>query len=296
MNNPTNCEIMSQIKKIIAGMVVCLPILMILPDAVYSQLPRERAVPDRPVDLVFWAPVNIGISTVETLESKNLNSSVLHTFGLVDGGIDRFFGLDDGANTRLGLEYGVTDRFSLGVGRMTLRKVVDIRGKVKLMQQTVSGSTPVDVAVYVNTGISTVPGQGLEFSERLSYLASLMVARKMNRLSLQVTPMFARFNVVPGDNPNELFGIGFLAQIELNNRFALSGEYLPVIGDRFNGTSDAMGIALNIDTGGHVFQIFFTSSQFHNEQFIMANNRDRFWDGEFRFGFNIHRVFGLGGR
>ena len=55
-----------------------------------------------------------------------------------------------------------------------------------------------------------------------------------------------------------------------------------------------MGIALNIDTGGHIFHIFLTISQWHNEQYIMANNRDRFWDGDFRIGFNINRMIGLG--
>ena len=60
-----------------------------------------------------------------------------------------------------------------------------------------------------------------------------------------------------------------------------------MLGDRNPGTSDAMGIALNIDTGGHIFQIFFTSSQWHNEAYILANNRHRFWEGEFRFGFNV---------
>jgi hypothetical protein len=285
---------MPRFPNIFTAIVICLPLLIILPDDAFPQLPRERAVPDRPVDRIFWAPQNVGISTTETLEAKNLNSSVLHTFGLVKGGIDRFFGLDDGANTRIGLEYGVTDRFSLGIGRMTLRKVVDIHGKIRLMEQTVSGSTPFDVTVEASTGISTVPSQGLEFSERLSYLLSVMAARKMDRLSVQLSPMYAHFNLVPGDNPKGLFGVGLLAQFELNDRFALSAEYLPVIGDRFRNTDDSMAVALNIDTGGHIFQIFFASSQFHNEQFIMANNRDRFWEGEFRFGFNIHRLFGLG--
>jgi hypothetical protein len=66
-----------------------------------------------------------------------------------------------------------------------------------------------------------------------------------------------------------------------------------VLGKRNNGTHNTLAAALNINTGGHIFQIFFTSSQWHGEQFVMANNRDRFFDGDFRFGFNIHRVFGL---
>jgi hypothetical protein len=123
-----------------------------------------------------------------------------------------------------------------------------------------------------------------------------MIAKKFNGISVQLSPMYSHFNRTPGQAQEDLLGLGVLLNVELNERFALSGEYLPVFGDRNPGTDDAMALALNINTGGHVFQIFFASSQWHNEQFIMANNRDRFWEGDFRFGFNIHRVFGLGGR
>jgi hypothetical protein len=274
-----------------------LTILMILGfllvETASAQLPRERVTADPKIDRLFWAPSHIGISTVENIPGGNLNTSVKHTFGLVDGGIDRFFGLDDGANTRLGVEYGFHDRFSMGLGRMTFNKLVDIHAKYNVLHQTVSGSTPLDLAVKTSVGINTFPGTGRDFSERLNYFVSVMIARNMGRISLQATPMFTRFNHVSGNNENQLFGLGILANLTLNDRFSLGAEYLPVIGDRNPGTYDAAGITLNIDTGGHIFQLFFTSSQWHNEPFIMANNRDRFWEGEFRFGFNIHRVFGL---
>jgi hypothetical protein len=120
-----------------------------------------------------------------------------------------------------------------------------------------------------------------------------MFARKFNTVGIQLTPMYSYFNRVLGEDEQHLFGLGMLLQVDLNERLNLSWEYLPVLGNRNPGTDDAMALSLNIDTGGHVFQIFFASSQWHNEQYIMANNSDRFWEGDFRFGFNIHRVFGL---
>jgi hypothetical protein len=268
---------------------------LIFPDHADAQLQRERVITDAPIDNIFWSGTNIGLSTVTNVSAKNLNTSVLHTFGLTRGGIDRFWGLDDGANTRLGLEYGITDNASIGIGRMTFRNVVDIRGKYNIIRQTRTDATPVDVAVKVSTGIITLTGIERDFSERLSYFGSLMVARKFNRFSLQLSPMMAHFNQTWSDSEqNQLYGLGILANFEINERFALSTEYLPVLGERNPGTSDAMAIALNIDTGGHIFSIFLTGSQWHNEQYILANNRDRFWEGDFRFGFNINRVFGLG--
>ena len=275
------------------GNTVFFLFFVLLVESMNAQLPRERADADPPVDRLFWASSSIGISTVESVPARNLNSTVKHTFGLVDGGIDRFFGLDDGANTRLGLEYGFHDRFSMGIGRMTFNKLVDIQAKYNILRQTVSGTTPVELAVKTSVGINTFPGTGRDFSERLNYFASVMIARKMGSFSLQATPMYAHFNRVSGDSEKQLFGLGIVAGLALNDRFSLGAEYLPVIGDRNPGTYDTAAVTLNIDTGGHIFQLFFTSSQWHNESFIMANNRDRFWDGEFRFGFNIHRIFGF---
>ncbi len=276
------------------GLLLVIVLTLVMPDRTEAQLPRERVETDEPVDNVFWAMTNVGISTVRNLSKGNLNSSVLHTFGLVDRGIEHLYGLDDGANTRIRLDYAISDRFSAGVGRMTFNKVVDIGGKYNILRQTTTGSIPVELAVKASMGINTMPNTGYRFSERLSYFTSVMIARKFNSFSLQLTPMIAHFNRTVGDNPDQLFGLGIVTNYELTDRLALSAEYLPVFGDRNANTHDAMALALNIDTGGHIFQIFFTSSQWHNEEFIMANNRDRFWKGDFRFGFNIHRVFGIG--
>lgn len=287
---------MKYLKFMIAGLTVSMTVIIWLPDIADAQLPRERVTTDEPVYNVFWANTNIGIGTVRNLSAKNLNSTILHTFGPVRGGVDQFFGLDGGANTRLGIDYGFTDRLSAGIGRMRFNKVVDLRGKYNILRQTTSGSTPLELAVKASVGISTMSGVGFDFSDRLSYFASLMIARKFNRFSLQFTPMVAHFNTVIAGNQNQLFGIGILGKYELNDRFSISAEYLPVFGERNSATHDALAVALNIDSGGHIFQIFFASSQWHGEQYIMANNQDQFFKGDFRFGFNIHRVFGLTGR
>jgi len=281
------------VKQLALKILAAVFLFSLAPEVSDAQLKRERSVTSVLAEPAFSATKNIGISTIINPSGGDLHYSILHTFGLVDGGIDRFYGLDDGANTRLGLIYGVTDRFSIGVGRMTFRKVVDISAKVNLMQQTKDAGRPLSIALKGATGISTVSGQGLDFNERLSYFTSVMFARKFNTVGIQLTPMYSYFNRVLGEDEQHLFGLGMLLQVDLNERLNLSWEYLPVLGNRNPGTDDAMALSLNIDTGGHVFQIFFASSQWHNEQYIMANNSDRFWEGDFRFGFNIHRVFGL---
>lgn len=280
-------------KSYLQSLIVIITGITFLPGVLYGQLQRERAEANPIVDNVFWAPTNIGQTTVQNLTANNLNTSVRHTFGLTNRGIEHFWGFDDGANTRIGIDYGFSDRFSAGIGRMTFDKVVDLRAKYNILRQTESNSTPVELAVKASAGVSTRSGTGLDFNERLSYFTSVMIARKFDQLSIQVSPMAAFFNTVPAGNQDQLYGLGIVAAYELSDRFSLSAEYLPVIGERNPNTNDAMGVALNIDTGGHIFQVFLTSSQWHNEQYILANNRDAFWEGDFRFGFNINRVFGF---
>jgi hypothetical protein len=268
-------------------------VILLFPTLVFGQLARERTVKDPEVEKTFFSTMNIGISTVENVDKNNLKSSVKHTFGLVSSGVDQFFGLDNGANTKISLDYGITDRLSVGIGRMTFNKVVDIRSKFNVLNQTESGSIPVSVALKGTLGITTLSGLGYSFNDRLSYFGSVMIARKFDALSIQLSPMITYFNRPFSGNEQTLAGLGFSGSYELNDRYALSAEYLPVLSNRNPGTQDAFAIGLNIDTGGHVFQLFLSSAQWHNEPFIMANNSDSFWEGDFRFGFNIHRVFGL---
>jgi hypothetical protein len=265
--------------------------MLIIQESIFAQLQRERADTGPVYVDIFPAPANTGLSTVYITPKRNLNSTILHTFGLIKGGIEHFYGLDDGANTRLGLDYGISDRFSIGIGRMTFLKVVDVNSKIGLMKQTADGNNPLSITLKVSSAVTTLPG--IQFSDRLNYFTGIMFARKFHGISLQVSPMLTYYQRLSEENHNRLFGIGFIAAYELNDRFSLSGELLPVLSNRYTDTHTSMALSLNIDTGGHIFQIFFTSSQWHNEPYIMANNRDRFLDGDIRFGFNIHRTFGL---
>lgn len=256
-----------------------------------AQLQRERADTGPHFVDIFHAPSSAGLTTVHFTPRRNLNSSVMHTFGLVKGGINQFYGLDNGANTRIGLDYGISENLSIGIGRMTFNKVVDLNSKFSIMKQTADNRNPLSISIKLSSAISTLPG--IRFSDRLNYFTSLMLARKLRRFSFQISPMLAHFQHVDTSGYNRLYGLGMIAAYQFSERFSFSSELLPVIGHRNPGTHTTLSLSFNIDTGGHLFQLFFTSSQWHNEQYIMANNRDRFWDGEFRFGFNIHRVFGI---
>lgn len=262
-------------------------------ESLVAQLERERVVTSVEVDPPFGATTLLGVGTVYLPDAGSLNLSVAHLFGPLEGGVERFFGLDDGANTRIGLEWGITDRWSVGLGRMAFENVVDLRSTGLLIRQTGESGSPVSLAVKGALHVRTLPGIGLSFRERLVGFGVVHLSRRFDGFALQVSPMVASFGRTLAGEPSRLFGIGLLGWVPLNERLSLGAEYLPVVGERVSGTRDAVSFILGIDTGGHEFQIFLSSSQWHSEPFLMARSRDSFWAGDLRIGFNIHRVFDL---
>lgn len=277
-------------------LMVCLPAT-----PGFSQMERQRVNQDGPVEDIFLAGSIAGMSTVTALPQYNMNTMVMHNFGLVSGGIHEFYGLDGGAAVRLGIDYGLTDKLDIGIGRTGIEDVVDFRVKYVILEQLKSDKIPVQVAVKGDIGISTQKERRFDytFTERLNYLGSIMVARKFSEaFSLQLSPMISHFNTVvieqSGiDKHNTLFGLGIGGRYKLNNRNALAFEFLPVLGNRNSDTVNHLAVSYEIDTGGHVFQIFLMSGRWFTEQHLIARTQTDFFATDFRVGFNINRFFGL---
>jgi hypothetical protein len=57
-----------------------------------------------------------------------------------------------------------------------------------------------------------------------------------------------------------------------------------------------LAIGVEIETGGHVFHINFTNAAGIIENNYIPNTTDSWLKGGYKFGFNISRVFNLGGK
>src|SRR6056297_1229193 len=120
-----------------------------------AQMERERANIVEPVE-TFWTPTLISQATTEHLSAGNLNVTIMHSFGIATTNtIQNFFGLDNVQNVRLGLDYGITDKWTAGIGRSSLFNVVDFRTKYALVQQNTGGTKPVSISLKANLGIVT---------------------------------------------------------------------------------------------------------------------------------------------
>jgi hypothetical protein len=241
--------------------------------------------------------------TVETTQAGVLDLKVSHRFGKVNEGFYNMFGFD-AASMRIGLDYGITNRLTIGGGRSTFEKQYDGFLKYRLFWQSEGKkNVPVSVtllssvmfetdtlALKTEKKISVSP----RTSDKFSYAYQVLVGRKFSpNFSLQLAPTMVHENIVDSmHNPNDLFAIGTGARFKLTQRSSINIEYyyqLP--GSKLPGTHNTFSVGYEIETGGHVFQLHFSNSTGMTERTFIAENTGRWSKGDIHFGFNISRVF-----
>jgi opacity protein-like surface antigen len=223
---------------------------------------------------------------------------ISHHFGKVNSGAYDFFGLDQ-ATIRLGLEYGINDFLSVGIGRNTYQKTYDGFLKAKVLRQSRGArNMPVTVTLFSAMDIISLHWQYPErknyFSSRLSFVNQVLIARKFNdRLSLQVTPTFIHKNLVSNStDDNDTFAIGAGGRFKLSQRISLNAEYFYVLpGSVADNFENPLAIGFDIETGGHVFQLHFSNAQPMFERAFITETTGKWANGDIYFGFNISRVF-----
>ena len=242
----------------------------------------------------------INASTNETPGEGVLQFMMAHRFGSFnDDYLYNFFGLDN-AQVRMQLDYGVTDRLNIGIGRSSFLKVADGFIKYQLLQQQQGTRTvPVSIALHSSTNYRNArytDGIDHSMSDRLSYMHQAIIARKWNRkLSTLVSPSVVHFNLVPAaQDPNTTAHISLGARYKISNRMALTGESTLLSNREFSSgerytTPFALGV--DIETGGHVFQLHISNTRAMNGPYWMARNPYIVSNGGLFLGFNISRVF-----
>lgn len=241
--------------------------------------------------------ISIGQS-IENPPNGNLIFVVSHHFGTVNQGFYEFYGLDQ-ATTRIGFEYGVNDWLGIGIGRSTLNKTFDGFVKVKILRQS-SGvkRMPLSVSYYGNTAISTLKWQDPErknyFSSRMSYAHQVLIARKFsNAFSFQLMPTLVHRNLVAREiDENDVFSIGAGGRAKISNRVSVNAEYYYLLpGQTADDYHNTFTIGFDIETGGHVFQLFATNGRGAIEQYYIPQSSGSWLNGDIHIGFNITRVF-----
>ncbi len=243
--------------------------------------------------------ISLGQS-VENPAVGNLIFDIQHHFGRLNEGAYEFFGLDQ-ATLRLGLQYGITDWLSIGIGRSSFEKTYDGSVKAKILRQSKGDrNMPVSISYFGNIGINTLKWQDTTrtdyFSSRLTFVNQLLIARKFSSaVSLQLTPTFIHRNLVEtAADDNDVWALGAGGRFKLSKRISLNLEYYYVLSEQTSKDfHDSFTVGFDIETGGHVFQLFFTNSRGIIEQHFIPRTTGDWLKGDIHFGFNISRTFVL---
>jgi hypothetical protein len=247
------------------------------------------------VDAAFKSSRVIMSHSIEMLKPGVLDFRILHRFGKVNGGFYEFFGLDGPATVRLGLDYGLTNNFSFGIGRSAYKKELDGFIKFRPVQQS-TGPKSFPFSIVGVAGITyaadTITKRG-RTSDRFAYYWQAIVGRKFSEaFTLQLIPTLLHRNKVSQGEDNDLYAGGIGSRIKLSKRISLNVDYYYVF-NQPPGIRNPLSVGFDIETGGHVFQLHFTNALGINERAFLSETSDNWGDGDIQFGFNISRSFQL---
>jgi hypothetical protein len=262
-------------------------------DLVGDEKPKKEIVKN-----AFKSTRVINGHSIEFLSPGTMDLRILHRFGLLDQGAKNFYGLDQ-ATMRLGFDFGILHNLMVGIGRSTYKKEID--GFVKfapIMQSTGTKSFPITISCVAGMTINTLPFANPAIqnfgTSRLAYYFEASFGRKFNdNFTLQITPTVVHNNIVPFiQQPNDVFAIGLGGRYKFTKRMAFTWDYSYLL----NGITDKvnynpLGVGIDIETGGHVFQLHFSNSTGMNERAFITETTNTWGKGEIRWGFNLSRVF-----
>ncbi len=262
-------------------------------DDLLDILEEEQEPIDETVDFIWKGQRLVNGHTTKTRKAREFEFIIMHRFGELSNGIEDLFGLDM-ANIRFSFEYGITDRITLGVGRSSFEKTYDGFFKYNFLNQ--GSKSPVALTWFSSFATRSLDNPSFsenDFTAKTAYTHELLIARKMSdRLSLLLIPAFVHRNRVMADQENDMFALGFGGRFKLNQRMALISEYYwRITEEESQAYYDSFGVGLEIETGGHVFQLTFSNSRSMIEKGFITETTGDFFDGDIHFGFNLSRTF-----
>jgi hypothetical protein len=282
-----------------------------------NQLEKESAAKTEYAVSTFKSTRLINGHTVETTPPGVMDFRISHRFGLLNSGFYNFFGLDE-AHMRLGFDFGITKNLMVGIGHNTHIGTYDGFVKIRILRQSKGKvNMPVSVTFLTGIAINSQKKSVLEdlmytqtqsykiehFSDRVSNVFQLLIARKFSEgFALQVMPTLIHHDNVHLNDVQEIsfynkvnaFAIGFGGRQRLSKRVHVTAEYyyqLP--STKTDGTTNSLSFGVDIETGGHVFQLHVTNSRHMLEQSFITESSGHWDKGDILFGFNILRVFHL---
>ena len=235
--------------------------------------------------------------SMEFIGAGVMDVRILHRFGAINEGISQFYGLDQ-ATMRLGFDYGLGKSLTVGVGRSTTNKDVD--GFIKyrpVWQATGPGGSPVSIVLVAGMSVQTYKNldtsKTLSFTDRTGYYYQVIIGRKFTeRFTLQLSPTLVHRNTVAAADENDIYAVGVGGRYKFSKHMAFVVDYFYVAnGLPHTAGTNPLSVGVDIETGGHVFQLHFSNTSGMNERAFITETTNKWGKGQIQFGFNLSRVF-----
>ncbi len=278
------------------------PCLLYAQDDLLAELEKETGDETEYTFATFKGTRLANGHSIETKNAGSLEFIFAHRFGAINGGWYEMYGLDE-ALVRLGLDYGFTDWLSFSIGRNSFDKTMDSYVKMKALRQSTGvKSFPFSATVLLGGAYKFSPRENSDVSpefksvDRISYTGQILIARKFSsNLSLQLMPTIVHKNaVVESIEENDQIALGIGGRIKLTKSVAITSEYYYNFSEKDNSPYyNPLAFGIDIETGGHVFQLVLTNAVGLTERAFITETLDDFFDGDIHFGFNVTRTFQL---
>src|SRR3970040_1790485 len=281
---------MINMKKILIALLF--PMCIFAQDDLLSEIDVQKN--DIQVVSAFKSLKIVNFESTKLIGKGDFYFVVAHRFDYLNRGFDDFFGLKD--------------LLTIHIARSGFQETYDLGVKYLLVSQKEEGFPFAIVgfnSLAINTELKKVNYPLVEFKDRLTYVSQLLISRKFtDKLSLEVAPTYFHENTVrdildennsvikPNPQDNSQFAIGVGGRYKFAKRWSVNMDY----GAHLNRAKESiyknpLSIGVDLETGGHVFQMHFTNAKAMHESGFLGQTTGDWGKGEIAFGFNLVRVF-----
>lgn len=227
----------------------------------------------------------------------------------------RGFGLDQLTDIRWSVNYGLTNRIMIGVGRSRYHEMFDGSVKWQILKQNSEKNMPFTWCLFLDMGYTSMTSAKLysgtvkpptNEADRFQYLSQFIISRKFNnRLFLEILPTYTHRNFIKRyintsngkEDQNDMFSIGVGGKLRISKRIALVADFFYNFSkfrqNNPNGYTMPFALGLEIISHGRLFHLDFTNATAILESSMLTNTRNAWSKGQIKLGFNLNRSFRL---
>jgi len=242
--------------------------------------------------------ISIGQS-IETRAKGVFEISVINRFWNKPNNENTQRFLADEINTRFAIDYGISDRFTIGFGASTFDGLLDGSLKYRLFRQRSNAKkSSVSVTLFQNISYDdraldniSIIGYDNNSAKKFAYTTQLLIGKKFNqKFSAQISPTFVhRSSSDISNDPNNQFAIGFGARHKIGSHTSVVSEYYYVANPMKSfDTYNAFAVGINWEVSDLMLQFNITNARNVVEDAFITKTRNNFnfHDGNFHFGFS----------